>query len=467
MNNRIILFLLALTFFVQSCYKDDTSGANRELATIQVDLGFPEKATIDLGLNEEYVLKPVVEQKGNSSLSYEWEVDYKLVSSEKDFSFKSARLGSFPVRLKVSNQDGSVFKEFRIRVNSQYEEGLLILAENAEQEGTLSFIPKKEGKFLSLTNIEDVDINSFEKSNPGDKLGKKPTDIAVRVNQIFISSEVGRISALNYKTLELEAVIESPDFPDFQPVFMNIPDSEAKSSMILNRSGKVYNLATLEHVVSTNSTAGTKVFELKTQMLPTQNYTSGFFWEPATSIFHNLWTRNANSGTRLNDQNMITFFAYGDNCYTLTSSKSNPSIIRKTNFSEQRLAFIEESTFTNTNLTLKSDSKTLLVGELNYLAYTNGRSIYKWYYTTNNIPTSPYITLDIPGVITSMAKTPAKEVGKDDLDPIKELYVAVYDENATGLNGSVVVYDLETGIKKATYANISDKPVKIFFKKRK
>src|SRR5690606_14347158 len=118
MNNRIILFLLALTFFVQSCYKDDTSGANRELATIQVDLGFPEKATIDLGLNEEYVLKPVVEQKGNSSLSYEWEVDYKLVSSEKDFSFKSARLGSFPVRLKVSNQDGSVFKEFRIRVNS-------------------------------------------------------------------------------------------------------------------------------------------------------------------------------------------------------------------------------------------------------------------------------------------------------------------------------------------------------------
>ncbi|MCA5004319.1 PKD-like domain-containing protein [Sphingobacterium bovistauri] len=452
---------------MQSCYKDDTSTANREISTIQVNLGFPEKATIDLGLNEEYTLKPDVEQKDDLPLTYEWEVDYKVVSIEKNFSFKSPRLGSYPVRLKVSNTDGSVFKEFKIRVNSQYEEGLLILAEDANKEGTLSFIPKKEGQFLSLTDKANVDINSFEKSNPGDKIGKSPTDIAVRENQIFVSSEEGKISAMNYKTLELEAVIESPDFPDFKPVFMNIPDNASKSSLILNKSGKIYNLATLEHVVSNNSTAGTKVFELKTQMLPTQNYTSGFFWEPATSIFHNLWTRNANTGTRFNNQNMIQFFAYGDYCYTLTSSKSDPSIIKRSVFSESRLTFIEESTFTNTNMTLKPDSKTLLIGELSYLAYTNGRSIYKWYYTTNNIPSTPYITLDIAGVITSMARTPAKEVGKDDLDPIKELYVAVYDENATGLKGSVVVYDLETGAKKATFANIADKPVKIFFKKRK
>lgn len=468
MNNRIIIFFLALSFLVQSCYKDDTSGVNRELSNIQVNLGFQDKATIDLLLNEEYSLSPQIEQNNNLPLTYEWEIDYKVVSTEKDLTYTGSRLGTFPVRLKVSNEDGSTYKEFTIRVNSQYEEGLMILGEDASQEGTLSFIPKHANKLLSQTLVSDVDINSFETNNPGLKLGQKPTDVAVRLNQVFISSEEGGISMLNYKTLELEGVVRSPDFPDFKPVIMNIQDNASRSALIQSRNGKIFSLATLEFIISNHTASRNAILDLKSQYTLNLNFTNNFFWEAENSRLWNFRNTAVNTGTTLAGQNIIHFFATGGSCYVLTSDQTTSSSLTLTKYPEELvlnppptyapvLTISRVRKWTDNNPLLTPTAKTLLVGDLGYVVYTNGNKLYKWYFEDGELTKTPFITLDIPGEIISMEKDPAN----------KEMYVAVSDVNATGLKGSVLVYDLETGAKKATFANIADKPVKIFFKKRK
>lgn len=464
MNNRIILFFVALALIFQSCYKDDTSGATRELSTIRIDLGINEGAIVDLNLNEEYLFSPTITQDRDLPLSYEWEVDHVILSTEKDFTYSGSRLGTYKARLKVSNEDGSTFHEFTIRVNSQYEEGLLILGEDATEEATLSFIPAANDGLIAQTPMENVDINSFAKSNPDNSLGKKPTDLAVRQLQIFVSSEEGGISMINYKTLGLEGVVRSPDFPDFKPVIMNIQDNFSRSALILTRSGKIYSLATLEYIISNYANADTVRLDLMSQYVLDLNYTNNYYWDSKNSKLWNFRNIPVNTGDELRGQEIVSFFTASGRTHVLSVDKNDPTSFRKTVFpetiAETRTSppdVLERHYFTNSNMTLNVQSKTLLDEYYLKLIYANGRDLYRYFYTTNTVPTSPFASLDIPGEITSLAKNEAN----------KELYVGVYDPNAAGLKGSVVVYDLETGAKKATFANIADKPIKLFYKIRK
>lgn len=464
MNKNIVLLLLAWVLLLQACNKDDTSEGGKAITTIDVVMGIEDNGFIDLNLNDSYKIVPEIKQSKDLPLSYEWEVDYKVVSTEKEYNFVGLLLGTYKVRLKVSNEDGSTFKEFTVRVNSQYEEGLMILGEATSGEGTLSFIPKNGNQLLSQTAITDVDINSFEKNNPGLTIGKLPSDIGIRGLQVFIASQEDGVSMVNYKTLELEGTIKAPEFADFKPTIMNLQDNASRSALMLTKSGKIYSLATLEFLMSNYRNADTIRLDQKSQFVPTINFTHNYFWDAKNSKFWNFWSYASNSGTELKGQNLIHFLVSGARCYVLTADKNNPAAIKKTVFGEYVTTFdrkevdvLERNSFTNANMTLKADSKTLLDDFYLKLIYANGRDIYRWFYTTNTIPSAPYITLDIPGVITHMHKDPTN----------KEMYVGVYDADATGLKGSVVVYDLDTGAKKATFANIADKPIKLLFKIRK
>ena len=107
-------------------------------------------------------------------------------------------------------------------------------------------------------------------------------------------------------------------------------------------------------------------------------------------------------------------------------------------------------------MSLNKQSVTLLDDFYFKVVYANSKEIYQWFYSTNDFPKKPYITIDVPGEITCMQKDPVS----------KELYVGVYNKDAAGLKGSILVYNLDTGAKKASFAAIADKPVKIMFKKR-
>lgn len=467
MKNYFSIVLLAVFVSLQGCYKDDTSGPYKKLSDISVDLGFADRSVIELDMHDSYTFEPQVSQVGDLPLSYEWQVNYEVVSTDETFTYVGSRLGTFPARLKVSNEDGSTFKEFTIRVNSQYEEGLIVLAADDSEEGVLNFIPKFAGQLLSETGIDRVDVNSFGKSNPDLTLGRKPTDVAVRQLQVFVSSEEEGISMLNYRTFELEGTVRSPDFPDFKPVIMNIPDNTARTALILTRSGRIFSLATMEYIISNYAASNGVVPLMKTQYTENINYTNNFFWEPSASRLWNFRNQAKNTGTHLAGQELLTFLVAGKRCYVLTRSMSNPNQVTRTVYGEDLYAFDasyreyfdvrEQETFINNQVTIDPSSVTLLVDFYQKLVYANGNQIYQWFYPTTNLPSTPHITLDIPGVVTAMEKDPEN----------KELYVGVYDAHASGKKGSIVVYDLDSGRKKVTYANVVDRPVRLFFKHRK
>ncbi len=463
MKTNLLSCLLVLFVLLQACNKDDSSVGNRDISLIEVKLPFADKTIVDIDKNEVFELQPEVSQQRELPLSYEWEVDQQIVSTEKAFKYVGSNLGTYKVRLKVSNEDGANFKEFTIRVNSQYEEGLMILAEASNGDGTLSFIPKRANQFISQTPMDAVDINSFAVNNPGLSLGKKPTDIVPRLAQLFVSSEDGGISLLNTKTLELESTIKAPEYPDFKPVAMNIPNTAARSSLVLTRSGKVYSLATLEFIISNFTNADTMRFDMKTQVLGNANFTNNYFWDAKNSKMWNFWYYNSNSGDELKGQELVHFFTSNGRCVVLTKSKTTPNAYRKTVFGElittfdrKKVDVLEVHEFNLDQMSFNKQSVTLLDDFYFKVVYANSKDIYQWFYSTNDFPKKPYISIDVPGEITCMQKDPIS----------KELYVGVYNKDAAGLKGSILVYNLDTGAKKASFAAIADKPVKIMFKKR-
>lgn len=462
----IYLIIACLALFQTSCYKDKTTEDLHTISDIKIELANIQE-TVNIDKNEKISLSPIVTQtKKDQELTYEWQVDYKVISTEKDFTFSGTELGSYAVRLKVSNADGSAFKSFVLNVNSPYEEGLMVLGENDQGSGTLSFLRKFTPAEIEAGRVEGFANNLFELNNPGKSIGKGPSDLVKRGGQLYISSaDDGKISVINGKTLELEAVITAPEFPDFMPYKLNVPDNASISSIILNKNGELYTLASQDLLILKNTSLADDVpdadLALKTAVVGTMNFTHNYFWDKHGSKLLNFWYISSSSLDVLANQEMISFFPTSGSVYTLTKDKNDPSKLTKTVFGEYIQVFFdtdidlkEQREFTNSAPTLTENSITLVNEKYVKLVYANGGSIFNWFYTGIDIPTTPYINIPIPGVVTSLASNPAGT----------ELYVGVYNSTASGLKGSVLVYNIDNGTLINKYEGVSDKPVKLFYK---
>lgn len=463
-SKYIAIAFLSLGLF--SCYKDKSTADTHTLSEIEVSFPGITSATVNIEKNETLTIDPtILETGGQDPLTYEWQVNYEVFSTDKKLVYVGQKLGSFPVRLKVTNKDGSTFKEFTLNVNSPYEEGLMVLGEDGSGVGTLAFMRTYTAEEISGGKVPGFVNNCFALNNPGLTLGKGVTDIVKRGQQIFISSaDDQKISLINTKTFELESVITSPDFPGFKPFRLNIPDNASTSSLVLSEDGKVYNLATKEHLVLKNTvfSDGTDL-AMKTNFIGGLNFTSNYFWDNANSRLWNLWYTSSSSKDTLAGQDLIQFFATPQAVYVLTRDKVNPEKLTRSVFGPyiqvyfgQPLDYLEKETFTNTSPTLNVNSITVLSEKYNKLIYANGNSIYNWYYSGTNIPAAPYINVDVPGTITSMSLGPDGD----------QLYVGVYNASAGGLKGSVLIYNADNGTLISKYEGVSDKPVKLFYKKK-
>src|SRR5690606_26516424 len=100
----------------------------------------------------------------------------------------------------------------------------------------------------------------------------------------------------NDKTLEIETIIDAPEFPEFKPYRLNIPDDLSRSSLILTEDGHLFTIATLNHLILQNTTFGSDVrLAPKTKFLATPNFTMNYFWDSAASRLWNLWYTQSNS----------------------------------------------------------------------------------------------------------------------------------------------------------------------------
>lgn len=99
-------------------------------------------------------------------VTYEWNIDYKVVGTEKALSYKCSELGDFKGYFKASSSTGAKIVEFTLRVSSPYDRGLLLLSETSE------------GSMLSFKRLDvmetPVSPSAFKDNNPTLSLGKTP-----------------------------------------------------------------------------------------------------------------------------------------------------------------------------------------------------------------------------------------------------------------------------------------------------
>lgn len=463
-----------LSFFIavmMSCYKDNSTVDTLVLSDIEVTIDNLESEVIDIEKNETLTIDPAIKQTGKElPLSYEWQINYEVVSTEKTLVYVGNELGSYPVRLEVSNDHGSAFKTFTLNVNSPYEQGVFVLTENPDGNGNIAFMRTLTDAEKAEGRVEAFENNCFTTNNPNLSLGKGVADVAKRVNQLYIASaNEGKISVINTKTFQLETEVSAPEIPGFQPYRVNVPDNLGRSALILSKNGKVYKLATLEFLVLKEPGFPDDVdLAMKTQFVPTYNFTSNYFWDKNESMFYykNEYATNSSEDT-LSDQDLICFFATPLASYILTHEKGNPTKLKRTKFADQiksmdysdysmYIDILEQDIFENSASTLKATSITVPNFNFNKLIYANDNKVYHWYYSGINLPTTPFIEIDSNNKILSM------NISEDG----KELYLAAYNDNASGLKGSMYIYNADNGALISKHENVFDKPVKVFYKKR-
>ncbi len=160
------LFSLAalLLLFTVSCSKEPKS-PKVVAPTIQEVTGI--QTTYELGLHEFLEINPdvVIDNDNVDGLSYEWIINYKVVSNEKNLKFKCAELGDFTGNFKVVSEKGALITDFKFSVTSPYDTGLLLLSET------------QEGAMLTFKRLDIMDTPAspyaFKDNNPGMGLGKK------------------------------------------------------------------------------------------------------------------------------------------------------------------------------------------------------------------------------------------------------------------------------------------------------
>jgi len=454
-----------LPFLFYACYKDNSTLGKNPITQIQISLPEITDAVVNKEKNDTLVINPVITFQGKEKpVTYEWEVNYEVFSTQKELVYPCSKLGSFNVRLKVSNDDGSAFSTFTLNVNSPYEEGLMVLGQNDQGEGSLAFMRKYTPQEIAQGKVESFVNNLFTLNNPGEKIGKNPTDIAKRQKQILISSSgEGKIYYLNDKTFELEATVSAPDIPDFKPVAMNIPDGGFRTASILCEGGKIYSLAMLEFLVMKDKKYSQPVI-MKTTFGFNLNDCFSYFWDSTKSqLLQYSAYYTTNSLQAFDNQDLVTFFYDASSIYVITRDKTDPSIYTKTVFSQYiqnvstKVLDIKQQAVLNVSGTplLNPFSPVKVNTAFKKLLYASDNKVYSWFYTGTDMQTTPFITID-EGTVTALEQSPDGT----------QLYVGVYNPNATGLKGSVYVFDMDSGALIKKYSGISDKPVKLFYKKK-
>lgn len=153
MKIHAILLSAILLLATTSCITDNSTELSNDTSLLGLDQPIEHNITVNMG--EELLISPKVTQTNKQKkVNYEWEVDYKLVSREKEFKYVFNEPKQYPCRLKISNGDDIRYYEFYVRVLHSYVQGLYILAEH-EGKTILSYLPdekvKKEFTFDALS----------------------------------------------------------------------------------------------------------------------------------------------------------------------------------------------------------------------------------------------------------------------------------------------------------------------------
>lgn len=502
MNKINIILVLLATILFASCIEDETTDATRPLSEITITEG-TIKTVYNISKNETLTISPqVVQSNKQKPLSYTWEIELETYSTAEEFVYVGKELGTYKCRLIVENEDGRTFFPFTLNVNSPYEEGITIISKDAEGKSHLAFMltptdPTAESEF--------VKDDCFALNNPDMVFASNPTDMVQSSGNLIISckgaeggasTDVPTIYYLNEKTFVVENTLTAPEYPDFKPTHLAIPATGASGVAypIICENGKVYEFSTTEGALA-------KPVKLQYSYAQSCIINSGkgyyydlLFWEKeagALCLIYNGYgpyycshKYNATRADCIGGDNYFTgkdFLAMTFVRHTEKQAVSNypeaivltntGTILQKTVLCTSFHVYNAEtaSTVLYDNGGTKmcgigaspiTETTPCIANKTYYsLLFGKGNKVMRWNYTSSQMITQADELLTVgsdQAVITGF------EISADH----QQTYVAFYEPQQEGLNGSVWVFDTDKGTVLKKYDNVCYQPVKIMYKKK-
>lgn len=504
----LLLALVALS--VSSCYKDESTDATNPIAEIFIDESSLEKV-YNLDKNDTLVIAPIVTQsdKKQLPLSYAWELDQEIVDTTRVLTYIGKKLGAFNGRLIVSNEDGKAFYTFTLNVNSPYEYGITVLSKDKDGHPHLAFMQEPltaggEKKFY--------DENSLVKNNPEQFFASNPSDIIQTTGTLIVAcqgsddendDDGAAIYFLNEKTFVVENIVESKEYKSFKPTRLLTPQGSYEGSAypVLSADGKMYTLPTYNAVLqpshsllSTYAQVGFAVGDAV--------YNDIIVWDKEVNglvcIYNSYGPYYCGSKYLLQRDSLSTDSEYNNYFKNLVGVRSIVHIKKtKKQLSSSRpelIAIVEgsnllqkviistffwrhiEGTAADYEILYNEKSKGFLSAAANNFAidentpcianktydtmlFANGNKVMRWHYLKSD-------WLEDADVLLKVGSNDAIITSFDISDDHMKTYVAFYEPNQEGKNGSVWVFDTHSGKVLEKYNNVSYQPVKIFYKKK-
>ena len=423
-NIFVALSIIAIT--LAGCYKDNSIYGDNPISKIEFvkDKSLEEEYTADKW--DKFKLEPSIKQSiEGKELKYEWQIDYKVVSTEKNLLYTCDKIGNYECRLKVSNEDGALFQIFDLKVVSPYEIGLLLLSEN-------------QGKTMlswKRTDKEDKPIegNSYKLNNPNTELGSKPTLVHSHRDFVYIaSSNPTKVVRINSKTFAVS------NFIDFSGTELTNGLSEySKYGVTMFGDGTIYDYETQQNTFMNTTSMWFEDGAVISDRAIRFNHGKVFFDNAHGNLmlYASYRIKNLAEGS-FTGRSLVDMLA--------CDNKENVLAIMK-NTDDGKMSLVHYQTDIDevlkdhdlTGTTVDEEGSFLTSTKNNLLLYTSQNKVYAYNYLANNFPTTPIITLEEGAVIKSIKYDEEEE----------KLFVAANLGNDQ-LQGAIYCYDIDTKEQK-------------------
>mgnify|MGYP000022912476 FL=1 len=489
---KIILYtsiVLMAWFMPSACIDDKTTTAFRAGSPIEISV----QDTIvyqDFGL--PVIIEPEITQAlPDLPLKYEWRCiatdgsegsdSLRFISTEKVLNYKFPRAGVFRLRLRVENQFGSSFLYFRVNIQAPFEQGLLLLSNDEQDNSRLSFLRLKEEDELLEKENTDFNLNAFGQANSDVILHGARDVIFTRTGKysnnyvLAISSEPEqKIYFLNGRYFLIENIADVKMLlPEAYPTLLCGNGDGINKRIMFGTNDKAghpgdYGFINLESIlVFPGDPSGMydKIFSGEVQESTGRPYIGCFIDNTNSNIicYQRGWYLFT-CGERFVGKQVINGVFVDRDMFLITAEKDNPrkiSIYRSNysvwNWDDEEVEFDTEPYVYTTDINLAADCRMVSNEKYQYVYYYQENKIYRWVYMASEpkLPTEPELTLDADDEITCMEMSPNRE----------HLWVCVYNKNAdTELKGKLLVVNPATMAVEKVFPGISDRAIKVMWK---
>ena len=479
--HNIISFLVILLLF-SSCYDDESSLASGKIAEIQVTSNV--KDTINLYLGDNISIQNQYSYTGDD-ITWQWSIGkytenavdkkittaFKEIGTEANLEYKTTEVGHYFLRLVTSNKYGSDIKYYHVFLNSEFEEGYLILGRREDGKGSLAFMKTLTPEEVEQGLQPEFRQNLFAYTNGGDELGEGPVDCDKIYDKLYIlCGKARKVYQLDAKSFQLVHEFDYTMYGnDFVPQDLISYDSRYCSEIYSTSPNggvakiQVADLEIFPYTDLPQNMKFTRTYDRPNEFsskviafiddVNSKVYASGF--NAADFSFSYFPCYDYFDGREI----IQVFFDVDGNLivYTINNGKYYLTKIGSslTSFETMALDVVYERECT-TNVTLFNRNSVFEVNDPNScLFFGNQNLVYKWAYNQSEIPSTPFITLPEGEVIKCMNQSADH----------KQLYIATYNSQRAGLKGSLYIYNSDTGkaIGKP-YEGVADEPVKVMYK---